>query len=116
MELNNLEWKRKREWLSMDFAGEERREELPFRFTGDFSWLDGEGRLQVTFRTNSINGEKKAVTRAKPMALQRPACRLQERNGGHGGRGTGGMEECMVLQPSRGRGGCPTPATSQAQI
>lgn len=74
-----------------------RGEELPFRFTGDFSWLDGEGRFQVTFRTTSINAEKKPATHANPMTLQPPACRVLKRNGGHGGRGMGGMQECMVL-------------------
>lgn len=43
-----------------------RGEELPFRFTGDFSWLDGEGRLQVTFRTTPINAEKKQPLMQNP--------------------------------------------------
>lgn len=64
-----------------------RGEELPFRFTGDFSWLDGEGRLQVIFRTTPINAEKKTATRAKPSSLLPGHSR--RRNGGHGGTGMG---------------------------
>lgn len=43
---------------------------------------------------------EKTASHAKPMAMQPPACRLQERNGGHGGRGTGACRSarcCSLL-------------------
>lgn len=74
-------------------------EELPFRFTGGFSWLDGEERLRVTFRTTPVNAEEKQPHMQNPWPCSLlPAGSRREMGGTDGeGRGACRSARCCSL-------------------